>query len=320
MENISYKTSTLREARARSIVKTDVEGANRLQEKRSTDKDPFLSAETAALAAVGHTSELIPHCHPVRVENFDVDFSLNEGSVTIEVTVEACEKTGMEMEALTAVSVIALNLVEFLKSFTNETHIEKTEIVSNTGGYSQFEDSNWEPGELTAAVLVVSDRVSEGVKEDQSGQLLVEELEDRKFDVSEYRILPDERGQLRETIENCLYNRIDLVATTGGTGPAPRDVTVEATRDVMDRELPGLAEAMRAYGRDRLPYAMFSRGLVAQKGRGLIINFPGSRGGVRDGVHALFPGLHHFFDIRGEGPEPQALDKETDEIRDNAGE
>jgi len=251
---------------------------------------------------------LIPHCHPIRIENGEVEFTIDETTVTVEVLMEASEKTGMEMEALTACTVAALNLVHFLQSKSCEAKIQKTELLSKSGGYSNFEDTNWNQGELKAAVLVASDRITEGEAVDESGKILRDELKNRKFEVTGYRVCPDERDQLRAALRDFIDTGVDLIATTGGTGPAPRDVTVEATRDVMDRELPGIAEAMRSYGQDRLPYSMFSRGIVAQTGRTLIVNFPGSSGGVRDGLHAVFPGLHHFFDVRGDGPEKQALE------------
>lgn len=314
MRDITHKHRTLRKARTRSIVDTVPDGIAAIEDHRDTDEDPFVVAETAAMSASGKTSELIPHCHPIRIENGEVDLSIEGTTVVVDVIMEASEKTGMEMEALTACTVAALNLVDFLQSRSFDAKMQKTQLVSKSGGYSNFRDTNWEQGELDAAVLVASDRISEGDAEDQSGQILTEELEDKKFDITDYRVRPDDREHLRKALRELIDGGIDLIATTGGTGPAPRDVTVEATRDVMDRELPGIAEAMRSYGQDRLPYSMFSRGLVAQAGRTLIVNFPGSSGGVRDGLHAVFPGLHHFYDVRGDGPEDQALDdrSETD--------
>jgi molybdenum cofactor synthesis domain-containing protein len=216
------------------------------------------------------------------------------------------------MEALTTSAVASLNLVNFFLTFSIDSRIKKNELVTKSGGYSNFEDTNWEQGDLNAAILVASDRICNGDAEDESGRILKEELKKKKFRVDDYQVQPDERDRLRSALKSLIDEEIDLIATTGGTGPAPRDVTVEATRDVMDRKLPGIAEAMRSYGQDRLPYSMFSRGIVAQAGRTLILNFPGSTGGVRDGLHAVFPGLHHFFDVRGEGPEDQAIKPSTE--------
>jgi molybdenum cofactor biosynthesis protein MoaC len=315
MRDITHKHPTLRKARARSVVATGKDGIEFLKDNSNTADDPFVIAETAAMSGVKKTPELIPHCHSIGVENMTVDFECKSETVIVTVTAEASEKTGMEMEALTASTIAALNLVDWLQSSSIESSIKTTELVSKSGGYSNFEDTNWERGELDAAVVVASDRVDAGEAKDQSGQILKDKLDDQKFDIVEYRVCPDERDELGATLRSLVDDDVDLIATTGGTGPAPRDVTVEATRDVMDRELPGIAETMRSFGQERLPYAMFSRGTVAQAGRTLIVNFPGSRGGVRDGLHAIFPGLHHFFDVRGDGPEEQALEEssETDD-------
>lgn len=308
MEDVSSKFSTLRRAKARSVLDLNQTALKAIREDSIPEGDPLVIAETAALSAAKRTPILMPHSHNARLENIRIDFSIGKTRITIEAELEASEKADLKMHALNTASVAAMNLYQLLEPWTENPVIEESHIVSESGGYSQFKDTNWKPGELSAAVLVASDRVSTGEREDRSGHLLRTRLEEKKFVVSNREVVPDERVEIREVLESWVEDGIDLIATTGGTGPTPRDVTVEATRDVMDRSLPGLAEAMRSYGQRRLPYSMFSRGIAAQCSRSLIVNFPGSTGGVKDGINALFPGLHHFFDVRGDGPEPQALD------------
>jgi len=144
---------------------------------------------------------------------------------------------------------------------------------------------------VQAAVLTVSDRVSRGVVADTSGDLLARCLADDGYAV-ERRVVPDESSEIAAAIED-LASLASLVLTTGGTGVAPRDVTPEATRTVLQREAPGIAEAIRADARGRTPHGLLSRGTAGVIGRTLVVNLPGSSGGCRDGYAVLRPALAH---------------------------
>ena len=144
---------------------------------------------------------------------------------------------------------------------------------------------------MNAAVLTVSDGVSAGTREDTSGDLLVTLLESDGFDV-ERATVADDAGEIARAIVE-LAESAQVVLTTGGTGVAPRDVTPEATRSVIDREAPGIAEAIRADSLARTPHALLSRGIAGIHGRTLVVNLPGSSGGCRDGFAVLRPALAH---------------------------
>jgi molybdenum cofactor synthesis domain-containing protein len=148
---------------------------------------------------------------------------------------------------------------------------------------------------VKAAVLTVSDGVHNGTREDLSGDTLEALLSAEGFDVVR-RVVPDERDEIEAAIGD-LAAQAALVLTTGGTGFTPRDVTPEATRAVIDREAPGIAEAIRADALVRTPHALLSRGVAGLRGATLVVNLPGSPGGCRDGFAVILPALHHGLEL-----------------------
>jgi len=148
---------------------------------------------------------------------------------------------------------------------------------------------------VKAAVLTVSDGVAEGTREDKSGSVLAALLGEEGYDV-ERRVVPDDRDAIAEAIAE-LAEDAAVVLTTGGTGLGPRDVTPEATAEVLERVAPGIAEALRADSLAKTPHALLSRGLAGVRGQALIVNLPGSPGGCRDGFEVLRPALKHAVEL-----------------------
>ena len=149
---------------------------------------------------------------------------------------------------------------------------------------------------MTAAVLTVSDGVRAGVREDTSGDTLEELLREEGFEVVR-RVVSDDGPLIATAIEELVDSGSRVVLTTGGTGFAPRDVTPEATRTVIERDAPGISEAIRADAIARTPHALLSRGVAGLRGRTLVVNLPGSPGGCRDGFAVIRPALHHGLEL-----------------------
>jgi len=293
MKNITEKIETLRIATAESRIRIQPNIIERLKNNDVPKKDILPISRAAAVMAAKNTPQTIPYCHPLPLDNVDVDYKVLENEIIVTVTTSAIWKTGVEMEALVAASAATLNIYDMLKPLDTEMEILSTKLLSKTGGKTSFKEHI--PKDFKAAVIVTSDGTHKGTREDNSGKIIKEHLQGLAIENCDYVILPDEQNQIRNELLKFSEQGYHLVITTGGTGMGPRDVTVEATKDVITKELPAVVNAMQSYGQKRTPYAMLSRALAGSRDGTIIVNLPGSSRGAKECMNAIFPALLHVY-------------------------
>jgi len=249
---------------------------------------------------------LLPHCHPVSIDGMELEFEWLESSLHNGIVGEQaasrtgmliiCEarsigRTGIEMEALTAVSVAALEIYDMLKPVDKHLEIGHIRLLEKKGGKSDRE--RFAVPDTSCAVLVCSDSAYAGQREDKSGVIIRDMLAAFDARVEHYVIVPDEKAAIQERIRQWVIEDIHFIFTTGGTGLGPRDNTVSAVKELLERDAPGIVEAMRAYGQQRTPLAMMSRSVAGVIGQTLIVTLPGSSNGAKESLEAILPAVFH---------------------------
>lgn len=300
MKDISDKFETARTAKAQSVLKSTIKTIEKIRYAGLEKGDALSVAKTAAILSAKKTYELIPYCHPVKVDFVDVMFEFTETEVKTIVTVKAIDKTGVEMEALTAASVAALTIYDMAKPEDTDIEISGVKLLEKKGGKSDYLEE--QKHTINAAVVVLSDTVFVGKKEDKAGKTVVDGLKKYKINVVDYAILPDEPVKLEEKIKKLVDSKSDLIITVGGTGLGVKDKTVETVKPMLDTEIPGIMESARSYGQRRTPYSMLSRGISGLIKDTLILTFPGSTRGALESLNAVLPGILHIFAVLRKDP------------------
>ena len=296
MIDITNKASTLRQATAQAtVLVSKQETIDALVNNKVPKGNVFEMAKTAGLFAVKKTADLIPDCHPMPVEYTGVDYEIKGLHIIINIQVKTIYRTGVEVEAMHGASIIALTIYDMLKPIDKKIEIQNIRLLEKQGGKSDFNDQF--KNNIKAAIVVCSDSISAGKKEDKAGKSIIEKLQEYHVDIIEYTIIPDHVERIQEITNKHAELNTDLLVFTGGTGLSPKDLTPEAILPLLDREIPGIAEASRNYGQDRTPYAMLSRSLAGVKCNTLILALPGSTKGAAESMDALFPSLLHIFRI-----------------------
>jgi cyclic pyranopterin monophosphate synthase len=312
MVDVSDKVETTRIAIARGRVVTTPAVMALVRADGLPKADVLATARVAGIMGAKKTSELIPLCHPLPLTSVTVVFELDDSEIRIEALAKTTGRTGVEMEALTAVAVAGLTLHDMIKAVDPAATLTDVRLDFKSGGKrgrwvrdqstadgtpadaGQADAGQTDAAPRTARVLVASTQGAAGLREDTTGPLIVSWLAGHGFQVGPPLIVAD--AEIAQALTEAVRESPSVVITTGGTGVSPTDVTPEATRAVLDRELPGIAEALRARGLQSTSTAALSRGLAGTAGTTVVVNLPGSAGGVTDGLTVLDGLIDHLVD------------------------
>lgn len=306
MVDVGAKPVTSRTATATARFVTTPEVIALVRADGLPKADVLATARIAGISGAKKTSELIPLCHQVPLSSVAIDFSFTDDSILVSATAKTVGRTGVEMEALTAVALAGLTLHDMVKAVDPAAVLGEIRLETKTGGKRghwrrDVDDQPLGIRAQTAAVVVASTGAAAGTRDDTTGPVIAAWLAEHGFTVDAVTVVAD--ADIAAELARVVASAPAVIVTTGGTGLSPTDRTPEATLALIDRELPGVAEAIRARGLATTPTAALSRGLAGTADGTVIVNLPGSSGGVRDGL-AVLDGLlaHLVAQIAGGGP------------------
>ena len=291
MVDVTDKVSTIRTAKAEGKIFLQPETILAIQGHTLPKGNVLTIAKVAGVQAAKKTAELIPMCHQLNLSFVDIEFIVQTENIVIKSIVKTKEATGVEMEALTAVSVTALTIYDMCKAVDKTMSIGEINLVEKVGGKSDHA-TEYRPH---VGIITISDSVSSGKNEDRSGPLLISGFSDSGCSVEHKKVLPDGSDELTPTIQNWINGGVELIITTGGTGLGPRDLTIETMEGIFDSKLPGVEQALHAYGRGKVKTAMLSRLTAGVVSGAIVICLPGSMGAVKDALNVLVPTIFHSF-------------------------
>jgi cyclic pyranopterin monophosphate synthase len=295
MVNITHKSTSLREAIASATVTVSKkETIDAVKNKTVPKGDVFEFSRAAGLLAIKKTSDVIPDCHPLPIEFASIKHTIEGLKIIITVEVHTIYKTGVEVEAMHGAAITALTMYDMLKPLDKGVEISNIKLENKKGGKADFTQ---QAASLKAVVVVCSDSVSKKEKEDTAGIKVAEKLVAHKMDVMVQETIADDFDLIQQKAKQYAASDCNLLVFVGGTGVSPRDVTPDAIKPMLTREIDGIMETARNYGQQRMPYAMLSRGVCGFIDKTLVLTLPGSPKGAAETIDALFPYILHVFKI-----------------------
>jgi len=297
MVNITHKSNTLRIAVATARVTVSSQQTIEAVEQRKVPKgDVFEFARAAGLLGIKKTSDVIPDCHPLPVEYAAITYAVDGLNITVRVEVHTIYKTGVEVEAMHGAAVTALTMYDMLKPIDKGVEINNIRLEKKSGGKTDM--FKVEEASIKCAVIVCSDTVSRGEKEDTAGKAIILKLHKFGIETTVYEVIADDFNLIQSTLKQVCNNNLQLLIFTGGTGLSARDITPDAVTPLLDKLVPGIMETARNYGQQRMPYAMLSRGVAGFAGNTLVLTLPGSKKGAEETIDAIFPQVLHLFSVK----------------------
>ena len=295
MVDVTDKLATVRMAKAEGQISMLPETILAIQEDALPKGNVLTTAKIAGIQSAKKTAEMIPMCHQLNLSFVDIDFEIVSDAILIKSTVKTKEATGIEMEALSAVSGAALTIYDMCKAVDKTMTIGEIKLVKKMGGKSDHA-TEYRP---KVGVLTLSDSISSGKGVDKSGPIIMNGFKNAGCAVENQKVLPDGSDELVPTIQEWINGGVELIITTGGTGLGPRDLTIETIEKIFDSKLPGIEQALHAYGREKVKTAMLSRLTAGVVNGTIIICLPGSTGAVKDALKVLIPTIFHSFHMMG---------------------
>ena len=297
MVDVTNKLLTVRVAKAEGKINMRPETIAGIKDGELPKGNVLNTAKIAGIQAAKKTSGIIPLCHQLNLSFVDIEFELKSDNIWIRAIVKTKESTGVEMEALSAVSIALLTVYDMCKAVDKTMEIIGVKLIEKKGGKSDHA-TGYRP---KVGVVTLSDGVVRGKREDISGEILANGFLNSGCVVDHRKVLEDGSDHLVPMIYEWIDSGVELILTTGGTGLSPRDLTIDVLQGVFDSKLKGVEQALHSYGRGKIKTAMLSRLTAGVIKGAIVICLPGSPGATRDALEVLIPTIFHSFHmLKGE--------------------
>ena len=291
MVDVTEKISNSRMAKAEGKIFMKSETISAICDDQIPKGNVLTTAKIAGIQAAKKTFETIPMCHQLNLSFVDIQFTIDSDWIQIDSIAKTKEATGVEMEALSAVSTTALTIYDMCKALDKTMSIGDIKLIKKMGGKSDHIMVH----KPNVGIITLSDSVVSGDSKDQSGPILLEGFLNAGCIVEHQKVLPDGSKELVEIINSWVNDGVELIITSGGTGLGPRDLTIETLDKKFDYKIPGIEQSLHAYGRSKVKTAMLSRLTAGVIKGAIVICLPGSPSAVQDAIKVLIPTVFHAF-------------------------